>query len=101
MTSPAPGQIQIKGAMLFICDSTGKVQAVSSKAMGDTFPETSFLQKDVSELLGLGASMNSWLADRIDEARNHDEYFAETVVEHGKRKLSLRLDTLTHDRELY
>jgi hypothetical protein len=87
--------------MLFICDSTGKVQAVSSKAVGDTFPETSFLQRDVGELLGLGTSMNSWLEDRIQEARKHDEYFAETIVENGKRKLSVRLDVLNHDRELY
>lgn len=87
--------------MLFICDSTGKVQAVSSKAVGDTFPETSFLQRDVGELLGLGTSMNSWLEDRIQEARKHDEYFAETIVENGKRKLSVRLDVLNHDRQLY
>src|SRR5689334_11488681 len=101
MTSPAPGQIQIKDAMLFICDSTGKVQAVSSKAVGDTFPETSFLQRDVGELLGLGSSINIWLEDRIQEARKHDEYFAETIVENGKGKLSVRLDVLNHDRELY
>ena len=101
MTSPAPGQIQVKGAMLLICDPAGKVQAVSSKAVGDTFPEASFLQKDVGELLGLGSSMNSWLEDRINEARNKDEYFAETIVENGIRRLSVRLDVLNHDHELY
>jgi nitrogen-specific signal transduction histidine kinase len=101
MTLPAPGRTQIKSALLLICDATGKVQAVTSKASCDIFTETSFLQKDVVEIMGLGSSINSWLEERISEARNKDEYSAETSVDNGTGRFFVKLDALKRDDELY
>ncbi|HSB10744.1 MAG TPA: hypothetical protein VLM38_14750 [Blastocatellia bacterium] len=101
MSLKGSDRARINNAMLMICDTGGKVQAVASMAARDEFPEFSLGERDIAQIPGFGAAINGWLDERIREARGHDEYSAETWLENGDARLFVKLESLRRDDELY
>jgi len=87
--------------MLMVCDTGGKVKAVTSMGACEAFPESSFFEKDVTQVLGLGSAANLWLDDCLRKARGRDTYSAETSLESGDTRLFVKLDSLMRGHELY
>jgi hypothetical protein len=102
MSSPdADGQLQISKKMLLVCDVTGKVQAVTSRAASDTLTGVSIVGRDFAQIFGLDSTINRWFTERIQEARGQYQYSAETSLENGHGKVFVRLESLTRDGEPY
>jgi hypothetical protein len=87
--------------MLMICDTGGKVKAITSMASREGFPELAWRESDVAEVLRFGPALSEWVDDRILEARGRDEYSAETVLDNDEVRLFVKLESLRHGEELY
>ncbi len=100
MSSQTGRRVQINRAMLLVCDSTGKVEAVTSNSAGEPLGP-SFAHRDFGEIFGPRSTINRWFKERIREARERDGYVAETRLENGNGALLVRLESLRSDRGLY
>src|SRR5713101_1822696 len=70
MNSPEPnGRVHINKAMLLVCDPAGNVQAVTSNAAEEIFPD-GLGERKFAEIFGRGSTLDDWLAERIEEAHN-------------------------------
>jgi nitrogen-specific signal transduction histidine kinase len=87
--------------MLFICDVDGRVQAVSSAAALKGLLNGSPVQKHFTEVFGAGSEISGWLAEHIDEARNHEQYRMESRLEHNGERMTIMLESLKHAEALY
>jgi len=99
MGSQQTGRVHINRAMLLVCDSAGKVEAMT--AADDKLLGASFAHRDFGEIFGRGSTINQWFTERRREARNKDEYVAETRLEDGDGPVLIRLESLNSDHELY
>jgi len=66
---------------LIICDTEGRVEAVSLDAFGNgpsfSFPD----EKHFSDMLGNNSSLTIWIAEQIADARQSNHYWSETTLE--------------------
>lgn len=90
-------------AMLLVCDTAGKVQAVTSKGSGDTFRGVNVGERDIAEVFGRGSSINSWFRECAQEASQQDEYCAEANLDlgNGSGRVFVKLESLRRGNELY
>lgn len=93
-------RVKIHRAMLLVCDASGEVQAVTSNAADDA-RGVSFVHKNLADIFGLSSTINRWVTERIQEAREQDEYAAETRLENGDGPVLVKLESLKRDHELY
>jgi nitrogen-specific signal transduction histidine kinase len=92
----------IDRAMLLVCDSSGRVQAVAASAGQEAqLPTDELLGRNVEQIFGLGSAMSTWLDARIHEAKNLDEYSAEGNIDNGSAKWFVKLQSLRRDHDLY
>src|SRR5690349_11014552 len=92
---------QISDVMLILCDPAGKILAVSTSAPKEIVPCSPAAHQHYSEIFGEGAAITDWLTHHIGQARRQSDYFAETVLENGDRRLRVRLESLTCEQDLY
>jgi hypothetical protein len=97
---PADSLHPSKGVLL-VCNPAGKIQAITSKATGDSLAEASVAELDLSESFGFGSTINCWLAEKMREAREQAEYSAEARLENGNGQIFVHLDSLRRNGELY
>lgn len=101
MGSSNGDRVKINRAMLLVCNASGEVQAVTSNAADDSRLGVSFVHKNLADIFGLSSTINRWFAERVREAREQDEYAAETRLENGDGPVLVKLDSLKCDHELY
>lgn len=101
MNSKNGGHIHINRAMLFVCDPAGKIQAVSAGAADEAAPGISLVHRDCAEIFGAGSAIDRWFREQMREARRHDDYRAETELENGDGPVTVRLESLTGDHQLF
>jgi nitrogen-specific signal transduction histidine kinase len=102
MNSPhSNGRVRINRAMLLVCDRAGRIQAVTSKAANETFPDERVAEKTFAEIFGAGSELDRWLADHIEEAQEVDQYSAEANLENDGDLVFVRIESLKRDGQPY
>jgi len=94
------GQLHLKAATLLVCDAAGRVQAVSSGSRTPAFGADA-VQKHYAEVFGMGSNITVWLTEHFERARKQGFYSAESNIQNGLAPLSVKLETLKSDGELY
>src|SRR6202040_935117 len=89
-------------AMMLVCDASGRVQAVTSKGGVETFGGVSGA-RDFADIFGRDSTINNWFTERVQEAREQNEYYAEAILDlgNGSGQVFAKLESLTCDDELY
>ena len=91
--------------MLLVCDTAGKVQAVTSKGAGETFRGVNVAQRDLdlADIFGRGSDITNWFNKSIKDALEQDEYTAEATVDlgFGGDTVFAKLESLRCGSELY
>jgi hypothetical protein len=101
MSGPELSQSPRSNVTLLVCDAAGKVQAVSSNSSAVNFAQPETTQKHFSEVFGRDSQLTHWLTEQIGLARKRGEHYAESTVQNGSCELTVRLESLRRDSELY
>jgi len=106
MSSPeSNARVQVGKAMLLVCDTAGKVQAVTSKGEGETFRGVNVAERDLdlADIFGRGSHITNWFKESIKDALDQDEYTAEATVDlgFGGDTVFAKLESLRCGSELY
>lgn len=92
---------RIEGMTLLICDAAGRVEAVTSSASKGVIPCSPVKHKHFAEVFGQDSEITGWLTHHMNEARRREDYYYESQLENGNSPLSIRLESLKCDEELY
>ncbi|MFY9558441.1 MAG: hypothetical protein WAV47_27405 [Blastocatellia bacterium] len=102
MSSPVTaGRAQIIKPTLLICDVSGRVQALTSNLRDDTLLGRDGVYKHLTEIFGRSSSITSWLTERMQEAREQEEFFAEGRLESDGMPMVVTVESLQQDGKLY
>jgi nitrogen-specific signal transduction histidine kinase len=95
------GSPQVSDVSLVICDAAGRLLAVSANASQELIPCSPTVHQHFSELFGESSAITAWLTDHLGQARRAGDYYVEHQIENDGGRLTLRLESLMCDQELY
>jgi hypothetical protein len=87
--------------MLLICDSKGRVQAISSRDVSSQLFECDPSQKHYTEVFGSGSQIAEWLTSRFEDAQGEGPYYEESCFDHKGKKLAVSLEGLKNGEAFY
>jgi hypothetical protein len=92
---------RVSDVTLVICDAAGRLLAISANAPQELISCSPTAHQHFSEVFGESSAITRWLTDHLGQARREGDYYIEHQLENGGGLLSLRLESLLCDQELY
>lgn len=87
--------------VVVVCDTTGKVLAVSTATADERFSSDAVTQKSIDDLFGQSSAVARWVRGELARADKDEGYFSETTLKEGAARTFVRLDLLERDGESF